>query len=81
MLVGLNICLRILEAEYKNHFVIMCPKIVDNNKIYLSRKQIFDVFIVFYVEGKFNEWIKLFRNTLKFCQTCLSLTIALQKVK
>ena len=67
--------LRILETEYKNHFefiVIMCPTILDNNKTYLSRKSIFDdndVFIVCDVEGKLNEWIKLFRSTLKFCQT------------
>ena len=67
--------LRILETEYKNHFefiVIMCPTILDTNKTYLSRKWIFDdnnVFIVCDVEGKLNEWIKLFRNTLKFRQT------------
>ena len=65
--------LRILETEYKSHFefiVIMCPTILDGNKTYLAR--IFDdknVFIVCDVEGKLNEWIKLFRNTLKFCQT------------
>ena len=49
----------------------MCPTILDNNKTYLSRKWIFDdedVFIVYDVEGKLNEWIKLFRNTLKFHQ-------------
>ena len=66
--------LRILETEYKNHFefiVIMCPTILDNTKTYLSRKWIFDdhVFIVRDVEGKLNEWTKLFRNTLKFRQT------------
>ena len=67
--------LRILETKYKDHFkfiVIMCPTILDNNKTYLSRKWIFDdnnIFIVCDVEGKSNEWIKLFRNTLKFCQT------------
>ena len=67
--------LRILETKYKNHFefiVIMCPTILDNNKTYLSRKWIFDdnnVFIVCHMEGKLNEWIKLFRNTLKFAQT------------
>ena len=67
--------LRILETEYKNHFefiVIMCPTILDNNKTYLSRKWIFDdknVFIVCAVEGKLNEWIKLFRNTLNGRQT------------
>ena len=61
-----------VETEYKNHFefiVIMCPTILDNNKTYLSRKWIFDdqnVFIMCDVEGKLNEWIKLFRNTLKF---------------
>ena len=39
---------------------------------YLSKKWIFDdknVFIVCDVEGKLNEWIKLFRNRLKFRQT------------
>ena len=49
----------------------MCPTILDNNKTYLSRKWIFDdedVFIVYDVEGKLNEWIKLFGNTLKFHQ-------------
>ena len=79
--------LRILETEYKNHFefiVIMCPAILDNSKTYLSRKWIFDdnnVFIMCDVEGKLNEWIKLFRNTLKFPRHCLLLTIVLQKVK
>ena len=50
----------------------MCPIILDNNKTYLSRKWIFDyenVFIMCDVEGKLNEWIKLFRNTLTFHQT------------
>ena len=50
----------------------MCPTILGNNKTYLSRKWIFDdnnVFIVCDVEGKLNEWIKLFRNTLKFRET------------
>ena len=50
----------------------MCPTILDNNKTYLSKKWIFDdnnVFIVCDVEGKLNEWIKLFRNTSKFRQT------------
>ena len=45
---------------------------LDNNKTYLHRKWIFDdnnVFIECDVEGKLNEWIKLFRNTLKFHQT------------
>ena len=64
-----------LETKYKNHFEfigIMCPSILDNNKTYLPRKWIFDdknVFIVCDVEGKLNEWIKLFRSTLKFRQT------------
>ena len=67
--------LRILETEYKNHFefiVTMCPTNLNNNKTYLSRKWIFNdnnVFIVCNVEGKLNELIKLFRNTLKFHQT------------
>ena len=50
----------------------MCPTILNNNKPYLSRKWIFDdnnVFIVCDVEGKLNEWIKLFTNTSKFRQT------------
>ena len=65
--------LKILETEYKSHFefiVIMCPTILDNSKTYLSRKWIFDDnnnFIVCDVEGKLNEWIKLFRHALKFC--------------
>ena len=64
--------LRILETEYKNHFefiVIMCSTILDNNKTYLSRKWILDDEKCFYVcdvDGKLNERIKLFRNTLKF---------------
>ena len=61
--------LRILETECKNHFefiVIMHPTILDNNKTYLSRKWILDdnVSIVRDVEGKLNEWIKIFGNTL-----------------
>ena len=65
---------RMLETIYKNHFefiVIMCPTILDN-KTYLSKKWILDyknVFIVCDVEGKLNEWLKLFKNTLKGCQT------------
>ena len=78
--------LRILETEYKNHFefiVMMCPTILVNSKTYLSRKWMFidkNVFIMCDVEEKLNEWIKLFKNTLKGRQT-LSLTIVLQKVK
>ena len=66
--------LRILEIEYKNHFefiVILCPMILDK-KTYLSRKWILDdknVFIVCDVEGKLNEWIRLFKDTLKGRQT------------
>ena len=54
----------------------MCPTILDNNKTYLSRKCLFDdenVFIVCDVEGKLNEWIKLFINTLKFRQTLFAI--------
>ena len=80
MFVGVTACgkteflLRLLETIYKNHFefiVILCPTILDN-KTYLSRKWIFDnknVFIVCDLEGKLNEWIKLFKNTLKGHQT------------
>ena len=59
---------------YKNHFefiVILCPTISDN-KTYLSRKWILDdknVFIVCEVGEKLNQWIKLFKNTLKGYQT------------
>ena len=66
--------LRLLETIYKNHFefmVIMCPTILDN-KTYLSRKWILDdrnVFIVCNMDRKLNEWIKLFKNTLKLHHT------------
>ena len=43
-----------------------------DNKTYLSRKWILDdknVFIVCDVEGKLNEWIKLFKNTSESHQT------------
>ena len=49
----------------------MCPTILDN-KTYLSRKWILDdknIVIVFDMEGKLNEWIKLFKNMLKGHQT------------
>ena len=49
----------------------MCPTILDN-KTYLSRKWILDdqnVSIVCDVEGKLNEWIRLFKDTLKGRQT------------
>ena len=80
MFVGVTACgkteflLRLLETIYKNHFefiVILCPTILDN-KMYLSRKWLFDyknVFIVCDLEGKLNEWIKLFKKTLKGHQT------------
>ena len=66
--------LQLLETVYKNHFefiVILCPTVLDN-KTYLSRKWIFDdknVFIVCDVKGKLNEWIRLFKDTLKGHQT------------
>ena len=80
MFVGVTACgkteflLKLLETVYKNHFefiVILCPTISDN-KTYLSRKWIFgdkNVFIVCDVEGKLNEWIKLFKSALKGHQT------------
>ena len=66
--------LQLLESEYQNHFafiIIFCPTVLDN-KTYLSRKWIPDdknVFIVCDIEGILNEWIKLFKNTLKGHQT------------
>ena len=92
MFVGVTACgkteflLRLLETIYKNHFefiVILCPTILDN-KMYLSRKWIFDdknVFIVCDLEGKLNELIKLFKNALKAIRHCSLLMIAQQKVK
>ena len=80
MFVGVTACrkteflFKLLETIYNNHFefiVILCPMILDN-KTYLSRKWIFDdknVFIVCDLEGKLNEWIKLFKNALKGHQT------------
>ena len=80
MFVGVTACrkteflLQLLETVYNNHFeftVILCPTILDN-KTYLSRKWIFDdknAFIVCNLEGKLNEWIKLFKNALKGHQT------------
>ena len=80
MIVGVTACgkteflLRLLETEYKNHFeftVILCPMILDS-KTYLSGKWILDnknVYIVCDVEGKLNEWIRLFKDTLKGYQT------------
>ena len=70
MFIGVMACgkteflLKLLETVYilniKNHFefiIILCPTILDN-KMYLSRKWIFDdknVFIVCDVEEKLNE--------------------------
>ena len=80
MFVGVTACgkteflLKLLETVYKNHFefiVILCPTISDN-KTYLSRKWIFNnknVFTVCDVEGKLNEWIRLFKGALKGHQT------------
>ena len=80
MFVGVTACgkteflLRLLETKNKNHFefiVILCPTILDT-KTYLSRKWILDdknVFIVCDMEGKLNEWIKLFKNAPKGHQT------------
>ena len=80
MFVGVMACrkteflLQLLETIYNNHFefiVILCPTILDT-KTYISRKWIFDdknVFIVCDLEGKLNEWIKLFKNALKGHQT------------
>ena len=80
MFVGVTACgkteflLKLLETVHNNHFefiVILCPTILDN-KTYLSMKWIFDdknVFIVCDLEGKLNEWIKLFKSTLKGHQT------------
>ena len=79
MFVGVTACgkteflLRLLETVCNNHsefMVILCPTILDNK--YLSRKWIFDdknVFIVCDLEGKLNEWIRLFKVALKGHQT------------
>ena len=51
--------------------MILCATIL-NNKTYLSGKWILDdkkVFIMCDIEGKLNEWIKLFKNALKGYQT------------
>ena len=80
MFVGVMACgkieflLKLLETVYKNHFdfiVILCPTISDN-KTYLSRKYIFNdknIFIECDIEGKLNEWIRLFKSSLKGHQT------------
>ena len=72
MFVGVTACgkteflLRLLETEYKNHFEFI---VISDNKTYLSRIDDKNVFIVCDMEGKLNEWIKLFKNTLKGYQT------------
>ena len=80
MFVGVTACgkieflLLLLETIYGKHFefiVILCQTISEN-KTYQSRKWILDdknIFIVCDVEGKLNEWLKLFKNVLKGCQT------------
>ena len=79
--------LRILETEYKNRFefiAILCQTILDN-KTYLSRSgsSMIRMFLlcVTYVEGKLNEWIRLFKDTLKVIRHCLLSMIAQQKAK
>ena len=63
-----EILLHLVETVYKNHFeliIILRPTILDNKN--LSWKWILDdknIFIVCDMEGKLNEWIKLFQNTL-----------------
>ena len=90
MFLGVTACgkteflLHLLETKYKKHFdfiIILCPTIF-YNKTYLSRKWILcdkNVLIVCDVERKLNEWIKLFKNTLKGYR--LLSMIAQQKVK
>ena len=90
MFIGVTACgkteflLRLLETKYKNHFefiVILCPTI-SYYKTYLSRKWILNdknVFIVCDVEGKLNEWIKLFKNTLKGHHTLFIIDVDINK--
>ena len=72
MFVGVRACgkteflLKLLETVYKNHFEFIV--------IYVQQfwKWIFDdknIFIVCDIEGKLNEWIRLFKSTLKGHQT------------
>ena len=84
MFVGVTACskteflLQLLETVYKNNFefiVILCPTL-SSNKTYLSRKWILDdknVCIVCNVERRLNEWIKLFKITLKGHQTLFTI--------
>ena len=51
--------------------MILCPTIVEN-KTYLEKQWVLNdknVFIADPSEGKLNEWIKLFKSTLKGHQT------------
>ena len=80
MFVGVMACgkteflLQLIETVYKSHFefiVILCPTILDN-KTYHSRKWILNdknIFIVCDMEGRLNEWIRLFKITLGGHQT------------
>ena len=77
MFVGITACgkteflLQLLETVYKNHFefiVILCPTILDNRKWIFDNK---NIFIVCDVEGKLNEWIRLFKSALNSHQTLL----------
>ena len=68
MQVKLNIYLEYLKLNIKisSNLLSLCVQ------QYPSGKWIFDnnnVFIMCDVEGKLNEWVRLFRNTLKFRQT------------
>ena len=80
MFVGVTACgktevlLQLLETVYKKPFRIHSDFVPNDfgQQTYLSRKWIFDdknVFIVCDLEGKLNEWIRLFKNALKGHQT------------
>ena len=61
-----------MKPYIKNHFEFIVILTILDNETYLSRKWIFDdknVFIVCDVEGKLNEWIRLFKGVLKGHQT------------
>ena len=76
MFIGVTACgkteflLRLLETVYKNHFefiVILCPTISDNKTYPFLGNGFLTIrmFLLCDVEGKLNEWIKLFKNALK----------------
>ena len=76
MFVGVTACgkteflVKLLETIYKNHFEFIQRFWIIRRT--LSRKWIFDdknVFIVCDLEGKLNEWIRLFKGALKGHQT------------